>query len=284
MENTNIYKAQQKKQVAAQLTGLKDAGKRKEYAVALMALYHSSENWKILLSKELLLKDLEKYIWRIMMSRFRTYASNYSEDLYMSAACAVLEAMGQYDPESSPSGSLTTYFKYPIIHGMNECISRQVDLASPYQSKCMQKVSHALTSLSVRGIQEPTVEVISQECGLSPLLVREAQTALRVKHAACISGISVACIADRPCSEDIESSYLRKENRMEILRCYVGKLDRESARLINLVFGLSGKAPMTLKQAAVIVGVPYSRAYSMKTRAIQTLRHMPGLYEHCSQC
>ena len=88
---------------------------------AIMDKYHSGDPFLKDEAVQEMLAALDKYIYYLMNKRFAGYMNSMKEDMEQSGKMAIIEYMGNYNPEYK----LTTYFSFHIQNALQELVNKE---------------------------------------------------------------------------------------------------------------------------------------------------------------
>jgi RNA polymerase primary sigma factor len=141
----------------------------------------------------------------------------------------------------------------------------------------VSQVAKSASLLSRRNGREPTVEEISEETGLSPERVKEAQRVARdpVSIFEPVGDSDEAELGDfleDPAAQaPFDAAVMAMEHQQ--LLTVVASLSEREQRVLNLRFGLTGGKPYTLEEVAREFQVTRERIRQIEAKALAKLRH-----------
>nr|WP_303181791.1 sigma-70 family RNA polymerase sigma factor [Lachnoclostridium phocaeense] len=245
--------------------GVKNYENKEKMTRIMEAYHHGDRRWAI----DEMIKENEGFIGMLIKRHFCEFMAEHYSDMFQEGVVAILETMGNYDPEKSTN---TTYFTYPVIHALSEYCNRVSNKSSAYFSQNMNKVKSALKNLELAQ-KEPSLANIALLSGLTIQQVEEALkriNATNEKSFDTMEDNEVAMKAKSP-----EDEMLEKEKK-EILYRALMQLDAKDREMLILHYGVDCEA-LSFSKIGALMGISTHDVGNRIAGSLRALKQRPQL-------
>lgn len=266
-------------EMRSKLEYLDTLGEKKEYCRLLMSFYHSGVSWQVELAQISILEKLDRYIHYYINRYFPGYDECYREDMCQEAGFGILKGMRHFDPEISPTGSLTTYFRIWIHHGLCSFVSREIYHVSPDVGAKMRKVKKTLEKYKSDGYDDPSDLDVAEATGLTVKTVKavRALLAVRSRREEFLPGKAALQPDSEPGPEKI---FLQTEIEEKIWK-YLKSIGESEYQLINLLFGMDGQPIEKRRRVASQMGLSVYKMNKRRKEILEKLSKIKELRDIC---
>ena len=267
-----------------ELKSLKEKAKKSEKStdfVSVMNDYNSDDPCRQEMAMNAMLDHLRYYVYYIIKKRYSTYAKSNFEDMVQSAMVGIFREMPKYDPvKSIPS----TFFHPHIIHEIQTFIETNVHKTTHHYGHHIKKVKAVMAKFEKE--QRPCTPIdISIETGIPTSTIHHCLEILNNQEISMetpLDGEDLTLGLSLPSFEKTpEQAYIEKETAETVRKAVRYNLDAQSAKIIEMRFGLSGGEALSPKRISVELGIPLervNRSISMAVCKLHQDRSMRSLY------
>ena len=217
------------------------------------------------------------YVWSLMWEKFPT-CWRYFEDMYHAAIVELLAHRDRYDPAK---GTLTTFAKPYILHGLEGWVNKNVMFTTPYYATLETRLNNALRAGYFT--QEGGSHTYLDFCIEYEVPEKALKKILEMKHQRKYARINTAFDDMYPSSYagmDDEDYLLRHTLGEQVLSCLnSGVLDDKERAIIIKYFGLNGDdVPVPAKILAKQYDTTPYRILQAVNEALCKLRKAMGVH------
>ena len=147
----------------------------KSELIRMMEDYHSGDESRVSDAKVKMIANTENFIESFIKKHYPTYSSDseYYQDMVSESKLAVLENMGNYDPEK---GAVTTFFYRYIIAACQRVITP--DIMNNYQAANSRKIRAAGDDMEKKGVPY-SEEELAKRTGMSLRVIKSTIRCMR---------------------------------------------------------------------------------------------------------
>ena len=177
----------------------------------------------------------------------------------MAGMLSILEKEDMYDPEK---GTLTTFFKPYILHGICAWINTNITFSTQHYSMMEKKINDYLKATG-KDIMEVTTDMVVNGTGIPPKTVETIRVMKQMRRASKIDLMSEKDFADSALTPYYymtpEDYYLQVEEKEEMLKriellmeglCNGCGLTDRQIKILREYYGIGGNMPKTIAMLA----------------------------------
>lgn len=252
--------------------------KRLEEAKRIMADYHSGDEAKKQQAQIDMIRMLDGYVNKTISDIAPTFHGKDIHDEFVSEChLAILEHMGQYDPEK---GQPSTYFLNHLKHAITQMANSLTNRDTQHFSKQANLVRKAQNDLAQKGVN-PTPDVIAIQTGQTLKNVMDGLKIITASNEVHFDTEQNFDAMTRKREEIPETSAMEEETK-EIWRRAFSKLTPDEEKAFLLYYGIETGKKRSYNQVAKELGKNPKEVSSMIERARRVLQRDETLKEYYS--
>ena len=238
-------------------------------------LLHSDDPKEQQEGKELLVKELEGYIHKIINTQFSFVSRDMKEDLFQVGVIGVLANADKYNPDIS---TLTTYFKKHIVFDISHYIGEQSGTGlTKHYATLVGRISKVINDFRLSGT-EPTDADIARAAGISVEKVSELKVYLDSAQVSIQDDSFLDSLIES--GKSAEDTFMENDQKEKISEA-LNELDDTESVMVRMRFGFDTDREYKYKEIADRFGCTTDKVryiINSALRKISKSNHMRQLF------